>query len=189
MDTITNPISSNSVVQVDIPKPRCFKECGNSLNDWLKWLAYDKCITDWSTIDVQCLKDFLGNDDCEDIDLEKIITLLIEATCQLVDTSSLNCCNSTTVNLTLENSWTSDNLVRVTKKNGSVWLDGLVSGGSSTITTLPTGYRPSRQRLIPIVCEGISEVGWLTISTDGEIIVSAPSEITGDVSLDCVFLI
>ena len=50
--SVTNPISSNQVTEVGLLKPKCATFNGNSLNDWLKWLAEKECEIDWKSISI-----------------------------------------------------------------------------------------------------------------------------------------
>lgn len=188
MDIITNPISSNSVTEVGIPKPKCFTDCGNSLNDWLKWLAYDKCVTDWSTVDTQCLREYLGDTDTSDQDLEKIISLLIEATCAIMDSEIVDCCSATSVNLTIDPAWTTSSVNRATKKNGIIYVEGLITGSNGFVTTLPIGFRPITTRNIPIACLDNTTQAYVTVESNGDITVVATG-IELDLSLDFNFKI
>lgn len=181
----TNPISSNNVVEVGIPKPKCFTDCGNSLNDWLKWLAYDKCVTDWSTLDTSCLKEYLGNNDLVEQDLEVIVQLLLDATCELINSNQSNCCDSITVTLSLLNSWFSDFTTLATKKNGIVYIQGLVASGSGVITNLPLAFRPTRNRVVPVAAPSTSYPISILIETNGNLSVQTtgtPSTINLDLS-------
>lgn len=40
---VTDPISSNQVIEVGVRKPKCFDFKDNSLNDWLKFIATELC--------------------------------------------------------------------------------------------------------------------------------------------------
>lgn len=53
----TDPISSNQVVEVGLFKPKCLDFAGNSLNDWLKFLAEEIC----------CIKTELSNPEIIDL--------------------------------------------------------------------------------------------------------------------------
>ena len=186
---ITNPISSNDVVEVGIPKSKCATFCGNSLNDWLKWLAEDKCV-DWTSIDTTCLRDFLEDGDTSDQDLLKIIELLVDTVCVLTtEIDQLTCCDTTSVVLDLQNEWISDyGAPKAVKKGGVVYLTGLITNGTSTIAQLPVGYRPNRTVFVPVAATDDGFVGWLLIDDTGYISFQGGSY-SGYISLECSFLI
>lgn len=41
--TITDPITTNQIVEVGLFKPKCFDFEGNTLNDWLKFVSKELC--------------------------------------------------------------------------------------------------------------------------------------------------
>jgi len=43
MDCTTQPLTTNQVLEVGLRKPKCFDFEGNTLNDWLKYLAETIC--------------------------------------------------------------------------------------------------------------------------------------------------
>lgn len=190
-DIITNPISSNDVIEVGVAKPKCFTDCGNTLNDWLKWLAYDKCATDWSTIDISGIEDYLNDGDTSDQDLEKVVQKIIDAVNSLIDSNESNCCDTTTEILTLKNSWTSSTQAKATKKNGTVFIQGEVTAGSGVIATLPLAYRPTRARYIPVACLDVNYPVYIVVGTNGDLTPTTAGTI-GDVEtiyLDLSFII
>lgn len=40
---ITDPYTTNQIVEVGVRKPKCFTFTGNTLNDWLKFIANEYC--------------------------------------------------------------------------------------------------------------------------------------------------
>lgn len=181
--------STNDIIEVGIPKPRCFTFCGNTLNDWLKEIGDRLCETDWSTLDISCLKDYLEDGSLEDQTLEVIVQHLIDATCALIDSNASNCCDSTTVTLTLKNSWTSATTTLATKKDGVVYLQGLVENGSGVITTLPLAYRPSRDRVIPVASPTVTYSVAVLVETNGDISVQTAGDSAIPIHLDLSFII
>ena len=52
---VTEPISSNQVIEVGLRKPRCFDFEGNTLNDWLKEISEKLCCQEDTLDSVQDL--------------------------------------------------------------------------------------------------------------------------------------
>lgn len=181
--------STNDILEVGIPKPRCYTFCGNTLNDWLQEISERQCETDWSTLDISCLKDYLEDGSLEDQTLEVVVQHLIDATCALIDSNASNCCDSTTTTLTLKNSWTSSVTTLATKKDGVVYLQGAVSGGSGVIATLPIGYRPTRDRIIPVASPTVTYTVAVLIETNGDISVQTAGSPAIPIYLDLSFII
>lgn len=80
--------------------------------------------------------------------------------------------------LTLVNSWTvSGGLTPQYRRIGNrVTLRGRTTGGSSTtIATLPAGFRPATATRLPVSEAGTSGVSNMTINTDGTIVTTATS--------------
>ena len=89
MSKITNPISTTQVTEVSLLKSDCMDFCGNTLNDWLKFLVDKQCEIDWSRVDTSCLDAY----SCPtDKNLKSIIEKLINAVCTLQQTTTSGCC-------------------------------------------------------------------------------------------------
>lgn len=145
----TAPISTNQVMDVGLLKPRCATFSGNTLNDWLKWLAEEQCKVDWTSFDLTCLRAILQEKTyCEQTQKEVIQTIL-DAVCTLSTKSSQT---DLIESLVLENSWAAVQTPKVIKKGGLVLLKGVVDTGSvaTTITTLPLEFRPAYTVRIPV---------------------------------------
>jgi hypothetical protein len=74
--------------------------------------------------------------------------------------------------VTLANGWSYDygfTVKYVKNRDNFVSLSGIVSNGSGVITTLPVGFRPANNLLIPTVIE--ENVGIVQIATNGDITV------------------
>lgn len=98
----SSPISSNQVTEVGLYKPRCADFQGNTLNDWLKWLADQQCKTDWNSFDLTCLMPYLQTplDLCEKTE-KTVIAAIIQGLCKALDTTTAeNCCGELTTALT-----------------------------------------------------------------------------------------
>lgn len=79
---------------------------------------------------------------------------------------------------TLENSWVdfeSGHQEARYRKNtdGTVHIQGLVKSGTTTantvVLTLPVGYRPDKDLLVPVAVSGSNQADWATIKADGEL--------------------
>jgi hypothetical protein len=208
MNNITNPISSNQVTEVAVRKPACMDNCGNTLNDWLKWLAEKQCEVNWSLVDTTCLDNFFGAD-CKK-DLKSIIEKMIQAICTLQQitvapdcpgcgSGSGDCCTIVEEVLVLEERWNNvdaGNPARATLINGFVELSGRINGGSTLnpIIVLPNVFRPSFARRVPFAfafaLPNVSnEHPFMNIGIDGNVQivwsgVSPGSTLNGDIFLD-----
>jgi hypothetical protein len=80
---ITAPISSNQVTEVGLLKPACATFKGNTLNDWLKWLAENQCEVDWSKFDLTCLQSLLQTPPTCEQGVQEVIDSLIQAICSV----------------------------------------------------------------------------------------------------------
>lgn len=78
---ITAPISSNQVTEVGLLKPKCATFKGNTLNDWLKWIAEEQCKVDWSKFDLTCLQSLIQEPPLCEQDTQQVIESLIQAIC------------------------------------------------------------------------------------------------------------
>lgn len=188
---ITDPISSNQVIEVGLFKPKCADFKGNSLNDWLKWLADTECAVDWKNLDVSCITDYIDNCAVCDQDQTKVITLLKDAICKLItDVSKLTPTVPTETQLitdnTLQNSWKTftGSQVRLAKEGKMISLSGLINLGTlNTICyTLPVGYRPLTQQKFIGLYTISPFFTHITVATNGDITVTVPSGVVGSVS-------
>jgi hypothetical protein len=149
----TAPISTNQVMDVGLLKPRCATFSGNTLNDWIKWLAEEQCKVDWTSFDLTCLRAILQEKTyCEQTQKEVIQTIL-DAICTLsTRVDALPDEDETVESLVLENDWVAVQTARVVKKGNLVLLRGVIDTGgvSTTITTLPLEFRPSYTLRLPV---------------------------------------
>lgn len=203
---VTNPISSNQVVDVGVKKPRCAKFNGNSLNDWIKWLADEQCCIDWKSFDMTCLTDYTGDcADCEQ-DQKKVIKNLNAAVCKLITALTtvvvadppLETINVTNPNLL--NSWATytDSHVYVFKQTNRVSMQGLVNLGDSgsTCYILPVGYRPTNDlQFLGLYSGGTPWLALINVLASGLVQISVPGmtgypiDIGDYVSLDSISFI
>lgn len=165
---ITNPVSSNQVVEVGLFKPRCATFEGNSLNDWLKWLAEKQCEIDWTTFDLSCLQSLLTTvNTCEQTQ-KIVIQSIIDSICQL---KTLNVSESLNT-VEPEHGWTSTQTIRTLKKGSLVTLSGVVYNGNVTqsICTLPQECWPAYTIRIPVYHENsyvTTYAAYLQITSSG----------------------
>lgn len=69
---------------------------------------------------------------------------------------------------------------------GRVYFEGDVTGGASstTVFTLPVGYRPDRLLYFPILLDGGAAGGYVLIAADGSVSVTRGAQINGFVKAD-----
>lgn len=152
---MTNPLTSTQVIEVGLLKPRCAKFQGNTLNDWLKWLAEKHCEIDWSKIDLTCIKEYL--DTCDDCiqDQKVVINTLVQGVCKALQ-SQAECCLESEKNINLKGTWSSVSLPREPKylKRGRlIIMRGAIqieSDYTSVMFTLPLGDRPKTEFIMPV---------------------------------------
>lgn len=176
-NNVTNPLSTNQIVEVGIVKPRCFPSgCGNTLNDWLKWLSGKQCEIDWATFDLSCIKPFIDScNNCEQTE-KVVITTLIEGLCVALSNTSNSCCEETTVDLVASAGWTAIKTPRARKSGNRVTLTGSFQATSytGTITNLPSGFLPTTELIVPIAHEFAPSAAvniFLKIRNTGEILL------------------
>lgn len=209
INKITNPISTNQVTEVSLLKPSCADFCGNTLNDWLKWLAEKQCEVNWKNVDTTCLDNYYKNP-CEKT-LKTIIEQLITAVCTLQTTTGSECCScgtggggssssETVEELELAQRWFNVNATDTAKaylKDGWVKLSGRINGGSilNPIATLAlSSFKPTFERRVPFAFafnmpNVVNEHPFLKIDTSGVISIvwvgtSPSSTLNGDVYFD-----
>jgi hypothetical protein len=187
----TDPISSNQVIEVGLLKPKCATFYGNSLNDWLKWLAETECEIDWANMDVKCLTDYIDNCAVCEQDQEKVITLMKDAICKLItEVTSITPTVTTETQLItdnlLQNSWKTftGSQVRLAKEGKIVSLSGLINLGTlnTVCYTLPVGYRPLTQQKFIGLYTLSPFFTHITVATNGNISITIPSGVVGIVS-------
>lgn len=184
----TNPISSNSVVEVGLLKPKCATFTGNSLNDWLKWLAEKQCEVDYSTFDLSCLTSAEICDQTE----KKVIQTIIDTLCEL-NANRESIYTEEVQDLTMNAGWSATRTAKVYRRGKLVHLSGLVTGGNvgNSITTLPSGFKPATDQIFstahaftPSGSRGV----FVKVESDGDVILSftgtPPVGTSPDVYLD-----
>lgn len=155
--SVTNPISSNQVTEVGLLKPKCATFNGNSLNDWLKWLAEKECEIDWKSIDLTCLQGLLVEKDYCEQTQKKVIESIIKAICA-VSTAQTNPVapagpSEILETISTENAWVATQQIRAYKRERQVMLSGIISSGNvnSTMFILPAEFRPIYTIKLPII--------------------------------------
>jgi len=158
MNNYITPISSNQVIEVGLLKPKCASFTGNSLNDWLKWLAETECAVDWKSMDLTCIIDYIDKCASCEQDQTKVINLLKDAICKLITDTKITTELSVFRQLfptTLLNTWASimNYPVVITRQGKMVLLSGRIHTGTmnTVVYTLPLEYRPAYdQRILGI---------------------------------------
>jgi hypothetical protein len=84
---ITDPISSNQVTEVGILKPACATFCGDSLNDWLKWLSESMCELDVSQLTLEELQGLIATIPTT-VDFQVTITSILKSIATLNQTDT-----------------------------------------------------------------------------------------------------
>ena len=166
----TNPISSNQVCEVGILKPKCATFSGNTLNDWLKWLAEEQCDVPWADLDLTCITDLLGTCECDQTK-KYVIETMLAGICKALEIQTA-CCSGTTGEITLESDWAASRTPYVTVKGNIVTLSGRVTGGNynGIIGYLPQNAWPDALIVTPVAHElapSASYLIFLQIGTDG----------------------
>jgi len=165
-DNPTNPISTNQVIDVGVLKPRCANFCGNTLNDWLQWLAESNCEVDWTQFD---LSKITSNVIIEQTQKE-VITQIIEAISLIKGDAEK------TISVSVNANWSATRGIKVRKKGSLVLLSGLVTGGTVTnaICTLPSDLRPTSDLVVSVANEFAPSALYnvfLKIKTNGDVIL------------------
>lgn len=140
---ISDPISSKQITDIDLLKPKCADFCGNSLNDWLKWLAEKQCECDWENIDLSPIQDLLQQEPTEITECV-VVEALIEAVSTLKEELD-ECCDETIYSIP-EDDWTPTRELRAYRKGSRITLTGAVQANVSytaDIATLPAAIVPS----------------------------------------------
>lgn len=149
---MTNPLTSTQVIEVGLLKPRCAKFQGNTLNDWLKWLAEKHCEIDWSKIDLTCIKEYL--DTCDDCiqDQKVVINTLVQGVCKALQ-SQAECCLEIVKPITLVGAWSVVRNPKYLKRGRVITMTGAIqisSDYTSVMFTLPVGDRPETELIMPV---------------------------------------
>lgn len=168
----TNPISSNQVCEVGILKPKCATFSGNTLNDWLKWLAENECEVSWADLDLTCITDLLGTCECEQTK-KYVIETMLAGICKALEIQS-ECCSGTVMEINLESDWVASRTPYATRKGNVVTLSGRVTSGNynGIIGYLPQDAWPDSLIVTPVAHEiapSASYIIFLQIGTDGSL--------------------
>jgi hypothetical protein len=177
MSNIINPISTNQVAEVSLMKPDHANFCGNTLNDWLKWLVDKQGEINWKAVDTACLT--LGCDK----NLKSIIEALIAKVCTLEQDSGCGCgsgCGpSPLLNypLVLLERWAnveSNNPATGYIQDGWVKLSGTINAGSTLVPifNVPADLIPTNTKRLTFshsysLPNVANEQPFLQISTSG----------------------
>ena len=149
-DCITNPLSSNQVTDVDLRKPACMDNCGNTLNDWLQWLAEKQCECDYENFDLSPIQELLQQE-ATDVTLCVILNSLVEAI-ETLNTNQEECCDEVDYAIA-EEDWTPSRPLRALRKGRQVTLTGAAQANvsyTSDIANLPSALYPSTNLYIPV---------------------------------------
>lgn len=147
---VSDPISSNQVVDVNLLKPSCADFCGNTLNDWLKWLADKQCEFDLSDTDLESIKELLEQEPT-DINIQTIINSVIEAISNLYNLQQ-ECCDQEEYQLVADE-WTEVRTLRALRDGRQVTLTGSATastGYTGVICTIDPEITPSFNLTIPL---------------------------------------
>ena len=147
---VSDPISSNQVVDVNLLKPSCADFCGNTLNDWLKWLADKQCEFDLSDTDLDTIKELLEQEPTE-INIQTIINSVIEAISNLYNLQQ-ECCDQEEYQLVADE-WTEVRTLRALRDGRQVTLTGSATastGYTGVICTIDPEITPSFNLTIPL---------------------------------------
>lgn len=147
---VSDPISSNQVVDVNLLKPICADFCGNTLNDWLKWLADKQCEFDLSDTDLDTIKELLEQEPT-DINIQTIINSVIEAISNLYNLQQ-ECCDQEEYQLVADE-WTEVRTLRALRDGRQVTLTGSATastGYTGVICTIDPEITPSFNLTIPL---------------------------------------
>ena len=140
---VSDPIVSNQVVDVDLLKPKCADFCGNTLNDWLMWLANKQCEFDLSDTDLATIKMLLEQEPT-DVNIQTIINSILESISNLYDLQQ-ECCVQEEYQLTPVD-WTEVRSLRALRDGRQVTLTGSATastGYTGVICTLDADITPS----------------------------------------------
>lgn len=149
--TISNPISSNQVCDVDVLAPNCLCLKDNTLNSWLKAISEKLCECDWETFDLSGIQSLLEQE-ITTLNQCSITEALVEGLGTLkeeVDT----CCEEVEYPLT-EVDWTPTRTIRALRKGRMVILTGALQANVSytaDMVQLPTELYPSTNLYFPVV--------------------------------------
>lgn len=149
--TISNPISSAQVCDVNLLPPACLCLQGNTLNDWLKALAEKFCECNWSTFDLSPIQPLLEQEPTE-LSQCVIVESLVEAVATL-NSNLDSCCEEVEYSIP-EEDWTPSRPLRAIKKGRMVTLTGAAVANvsyTSDIANLPSDLFPSTNLYIPVV--------------------------------------
>lgn len=149
-DCITNPLSSNQITDVDLRKPACMDNCGNTLNDWLQWLAEKQCECDYENFDLSPIQGLLQQE-ATDVTLCVILNSLVESI-EALNTAQEECCDEVDYSLA-EEDWTPSRPLRALRKGRQVTLTGAAVANvsyTSDIANLPSALYPSTNLYIPV---------------------------------------
>ena len=149
-ECITNPISSNQVTDVDLRKPACMDNCGNTLNDWLQWLAEKQCECDYENFDLSPIQELLQQE-ATDVNLCVILNSLVEAI-ETLNTNQEECCDEVDYAIA-EEDWTPSRPLRALRKGRLVTLTGAAQANvsyTSDIANLPSALFPSTNLYFPV---------------------------------------
>lgn len=194
---ITAPISSNQVTEVGLLKPKCATFNGNSLNDWLKWLAEKECEIDWKSLDLTCLQDLLVEKDYCEQTQKKVIESIIKAICAVSTTQTTPSApagpSENIENISTENAWVATQQIRVYKRERQVMLSGIITSGNvnSTMFILPAEFRPAYTIKLPIITNNAFANNYeasLQITTGGVVSLSFKGTIPVINSSSSIFL-
>lgn len=190
---VTSPISTNQICEVGIFKPRCANFQGNTLNDWLKWLAEKECEIDWSSdFNLEELKVLASKTEVTEPTKKQFFEILVGAINEMNERGDTDCCTESIGDLTAGSGWTLAS-AKVYKRGSVITLQGNATGGNvgNPITTLPEGYRPTSTLTFPVAHEFTPTTTYfvfLRIATTGSVTLfftgSGPSGASSKVYLD-----
>lgn len=171
-NNICDPINSNQVVDVDLLKPKCADFCGNTLNDWIKWLAEKQCEFVWSDVDLSVIQDLIEKEPTV-VNLMTIIESLLESVTNL-NTQLQECCTQEEYQLVPEE-WTEVRTLRALRDGRKVTLTGSAMANSSytgVICTIDPDIIPAANLEVPLAHDfapSASYTVFLRILVTGEI--------------------
>ena len=148
--TISNPISSSQVCDVDILVPDCLCVKDTSLNSLLKAMADKICECIWADFDLSPIQDLLEQEPT-DITQCVILESLIEAVSTL-NSNVEECCEEQLYSIA-EEDWTPSRPLRALRKGKYVILTGAAQANvsyTSDIANLHSDLWPSTNLYIPI---------------------------------------
>lgn len=148
--SISNPINSNQICEVDILAPDCLCLEDNSLNSWLKALAEKQCECAWESFDLSGIQSLMEQEPTI-LNQCTITQSLVEAVETLKEQTD-TCCEEVEYPLT-ELDWTVTRTIRALRKGRMVILTGALQANVSytaDIIQLPTELYPSTNLFMPI---------------------------------------